>query len=58
MGSWKRQLHLMHRWLGIGIGLLVLLWFGSGMVMMYVPYPALTEPERMAWLAPLAACRT
>lgn len=55
MGSWKRQLHLWHRWLGIAIGLLVLLWFGSGIVMMYVPYPALTEPERMAWLAPLDA---
>lgn len=53
MGSWKRQLHLWHRWLGIVIGLLVLLWFGSGIVMMYVPYPALTEGERMAWLAPL-----
>lgn len=53
MGSWKRQLHLWHRWLGIGIGLLVLLWFGSGIVMMYVPYPELTEQERMAWLAPL-----
>ncbi|MES2262948.1 MAG: PepSY domain-containing protein [Pseudomonadota bacterium] len=53
MGSWKRQLHLWHRWLGIAIGLLVLLWFGSGIVMMYVPYPALTEQERMAWLEPL-----
>ncbi len=40
MMSWKRQLHLLHRWLGIGIGVLVLLWFGSGIVMMYVPYPA------------------
>jgi hypothetical protein len=55
MVSWKRPLHLLHRWLGIGIGLLVLLWFGSGIVMMYVPYPALSEPERMAWLAPLDA---
>ena len=55
MGSVKRQLHLWHRWLGIGIGLLVLLWFGSGIVMMYVPYPELTEQERMAWLQPLDA---
>lgn len=55
MGSWKRQLHLLHRWLGIGVGLLVLLWFGSGVVMMYVPYPALTQQERMQWLAPLDA---
>lgn len=53
MGSWKRQLHLWHRWLGIVIGLAVLLWFGSGIVMMYVPYPELTEEERMAWLAPV-----
>lgn len=53
--SWKRQLHLWHRWLGIVLGLLVLLWFGSGIVMMYVPYPSLTEQERMAWLAPIDA---
>jgi len=53
MASMKRQLHLWHRWLGIGIGLLVLLWFGSGIVMMYVPYPELTEAERRTWLAPL-----
>ncbi|MYN38528.1 PepSY domain-containing protein [Duganella sp. FT109W] len=52
---WKRQLHLWHRWLGIVLGLLVLLWFGSGIVMMYVPYPSLTEQERMAWLAPIDA---
>ena len=57
MGAFKRQLHLLHRWLGIGIGVLVLLWFGSGIVMMYVPYPELTEAERMAWLAPLDAAR-
>lgn len=57
MASWKRQLHWWHRWLGIVIGLLVLLWFGSGIVMMYVPYPELTEEERMGWLAPLDADR-
>lgn len=57
MVSLKRQLHLLHRWLGIGIGLLVLLWFGSGIVMMYVPYPELTEQERMAWLEPLDAAQ-
>ncbi|NVM79644.1 hypothetical protein FHW83_005485 [Duganella sp. SG902] len=55
MGSWKRQLHLWHRWLGIVLGLLVLLWFGSGIVMMYVPYPSLSEQERMQWLMPLDA---
>ncbi|WP_342118012.1 PepSY domain-containing protein [Pseudoduganella sp. OTU4001] len=55
MAILKRQLHLWHRWLGIALGLLVLLWFGSGIVMMYVPYPSLTEQERQAWLAPLEA---
>lgn len=55
MAVLKRQLHLWHRWLGIVLGLLVLLWFGSGVVMMYVPYPSLTEQERQAWLAPLDA---
>lgn len=55
VASWKRQAHLWHRWLGIALGLLVLLWFGSGIVMMYVPYPALTQQERMTWLAPLDA---
>jgi hypothetical protein len=55
--SMKRQLHLWHRWLGICIGMLVLLWFGSGIVMMYVPYPELTEPERRTWLAPLDPAR-
>lgn len=57
MASMKRQLHLWHRWLGIGIGLLVLLWFGCGIVTMYVPYPELTEAERRAWLAPLDPAR-
>ncbi|WP_028101349.1 hypothetical protein [Pseudoduganella violaceinigra] len=55
MGSWKRRLHLLHRWLGIAVGVLVLMWFGSGIVMMYVPYPELSTQERMVWLAPLNA---
>lgn len=42
----NRYLHLIHRWFGIGIGLFVLLWFLSGVVMMYVAYPELTETER------------
>jgi len=46
----KRWLFLAHRWLGLGACLLVLLWFASGFVMMYVPFPALTEAERLAAL--------
>lgn len=43
----------MHRVLGTGMSLLVLLWFGSGAVLVAVPYPSLTEAERFTWLAPL-----
>lgn len=42
-----------HRVLGVGIGLLVMLWFGSGAVLLFVPYPSLTEAERFRWLEPL-----
>lgn len=49
----RRLLFLTHRWLGIGACLLALLWFGSGVVMMYVPYPSLTAAERWAGSAPI-----
>lgn len=45
-----RYLHLMHRWLGIGLGLFVLLWFLSGLVMLFVGYPQLTQDERLSRL--------
>ena len=51
----KRWLFLVHRWLGIGICLLFAMWFASGMVMMYVGYPKLTEEERLQRLPPLQA---
>lgn len=44
---------LSHRWLGIAFGLLFAMWFASGIVMHFVPFPALTEAERFAGLAPL-----
>lgn len=49
----KRWLHLGHRWLGIATGLLVVAWFVSGLVMLVVGFPRLTEGERVAVLAPL-----
>ncbi|MFD2136953.1 hypothetical protein ACFSLT_20715 [Novosphingobium resinovorum] len=48
-----RWLYWLHRWLGIAVCLMFLLWFVSGVVMMYVPYPSLTEEERLAGLAPI-----
>jgi hypothetical protein len=53
----KRCFYLTHRWLGLGGCGLVLLWFASGFVMMYVPFPALTEAERLAALPAIDAAR-
>lgn len=49
----KRYLLLTHRWLGILFGGLFLVWFGSGVTMMYVGFPNLTTPERLAGTPPL-----
>ncbi|MDP4025446.1 PepSY domain-containing protein [Methylobacterium sp. NEAU 140] len=46
----RRWLFLGHRWLGILTGLLFATWFASGLVMLYVGFPALTESERRAGL--------
>lgn len=47
-----------HRYLGVAMGLLMLVWFVSGVVMLFVRWPEVTEPERTAGLAPIpwAAC--
>lgn len=48
-----RALILLHRYLGIAIGLVMALWCASGFVMMYVGYPSLDGQERIAALEPL-----
>lgn len=50
----KRWLILGHRWLGIATGLFLAAWVLSGLVMLYVAFPALTEPERLSHLTPIA----
>ncbi len=49
----KKSLILVHRYLGIAISLLMAAWCLSGIVMMYVGFPALEERERVAGLAPV-----
>ncbi|MBB6125363.1 putative iron-regulated membrane protein [Sphingobium subterraneum] len=44
----KRWLYIGHRWLGIGSCILFAMWFLSGLVMIYMPFPALTQSERLA----------
>src|SRR5262245_1140257 len=48
-----RALILLHRWLGVAFCLLFAMWFASGIVMHFVPFPALTEAERIGGLTPL-----
>jgi uncharacterized iron-regulated membrane protein len=50
----KRWLYLVHRWVGITTCLLFVLWFASGLVMLYVPFPSLEQEERLAGLSPIA----
>lgn len=44
---------LLHRWLGIASCLLFAMWFATGIVMHFVPFPSLTEAERFAGLVPV-----
>jgi hypothetical protein len=46
-----RAIILLHRWLGVAFCLLFVVWFASGIVMHFVPFPHLTETERFAGLA-------
>ena len=45
---------LLHRYLGIALGVLMVMWCLSGVVMMYISYPALAESLRLKRLPPLA----
>jgi hypothetical protein len=44
----SRWLLLGHRWLGVILGTFFALWFASGAVMMYVPFPSLAGNAKLA----------
>ena len=48
-----RPLILLHRWLGIGVGFLFALWFASGAVLCFVPFPSLPGSSRIARSEPI-----
>lgn len=50
-----RALTVLHRWFGVAFCLLFAMWFASGAVMHWVPFPELTAAERGAGLAALPA---
>ena len=45
-----RVLVYTHRWMGIALGVLFVIWFASGIVMMYARMPELQTSERLARL--------
>jgi hypothetical protein len=53
MANWRILLAALHRYLGIGLCLLFAMWFASGIVMLFHPFPALTEAQRFACLEPI-----
>lgn len=42
------QLVTLHRWAGVLLCLIVAAWFASGAVLMYVPFPSLSDEARIA----------
>ncbi|UFX46184.1 PepSY domain-containing protein [Bradyrhizobium sp. 41S5] len=46
----RRWLYVVHRWIGIATCLFFAMWFISGLVMMYVAFPRLTDSERLSAL--------
>lgn len=48
-----RPILVLHRWLGVFVGLLMTIWCLSGFVMIYVDYPRLEPSAQVQGLAPL-----
>jgi len=51
--DWKTALIYAHRWTGIVLGLVFVVWFVSGVAMMYVGMPRLSATERLGHMPPL-----
>ncbi|WP_232476240.1 PepSY domain-containing protein [Flavisphingomonas formosensis] len=49
-----RPILLLHRWLGVTIGLIMTIWCLSGFVMLYSDYPRLLPTEQIRGLEPIA----
>jgi hypothetical protein len=51
--DWKSLFIYVHRWMGIAFGVVFVVWFISGIAMMYVRMPVLSAGERLGHLRPL-----
>ena len=56
-GLWRTFI-VTHRYLGVAVSVLMVMWFASGAVMMYVGFPHVTEDQRIRALTsiPWTAC--
>src|SRR5712671_2381476 len=43
----KRSVIFLHRWLGVALCLFFLVWFPSGIGMMYWDFPSVTDEDRL-----------
>ena len=61
-GLFHKGLIFLHKWLGVTLALLFLMWFVSGVVLYFVPFPNLTQAERLTGLPllqlPAGCCMT
>ena len=51
--DWRKLLIYSHRWMGIGIIVMFLVWTLSGVVLMYYGHPQITTGERLLRLEPI-----
>ena len=51
--DWRKVLIYTHRWLGIALTAVFVIWFVSGVIVMYVGMPALPAEERLLRMEPL-----
>ncbi len=54
--SWKRGIVRVHMYLGVALALLFIMWFSSGVVLVFNPFPSITPDERFR-LLPTLACK-
>ncbi|NIK03253.1 putative iron-regulated membrane protein [Xanthomonas campestris] len=47
----------LHRWTGVAFCLLFVVWFASGLVLVFVPFPALNPPQRWSAAEPIDLSR-
>jgi sulfite reductase alpha subunit-like flavoprotein/uncharacterized iron-regulated membrane protein len=51
--KFQRVIITIHRWIGIGVCVMVMTWFISGLVLAYVPFPKMSAQAKLGYLQPL-----